>query len=167
MSPAKKTKKSVSMSELMEQVETKKQEAVQAQAQAQQVQQANAQIAKENNVPTQIPEVNPDEIPQGDKILGMLGYLHFACILPLILRQESKFCQFHGKQGLVITMCFLLFGIFTKFMGKYFLASNIFVTVLWVSLALFGMVQAYKGKMTKIPGFGDVAKLLNWDNQAK
>ncbi len=144
--------KSVSIDELKKEVETKKKE-------AKAIQKASEDLAEENNVPV---ETDPDEIPQGDKLLACLGYIHFLCILPLILRQESGFCQFHGKQGLVITLFFLLLGVVTKFLGKYYLSSNIFVTVCWIALALVGIVAAWKGQKKEIPVVASLAKQLNW-----
>ena len=38
------------------------------------------------------------------RILAAIGYLWILCLLPLLGKRESEFAQFHGKQGLVLTI---------------------------------------------------------------
>jgi fumarate reductase subunit D len=53
-------------------------------------------------------KVNPDthktvdpEILEG-KLFAAIGYLSFLCFIPLFLKRENKFTQFHGRQALVL-----------------------------------------------------------------
>ena len=37
-----------------------------------------------------------------NKVLAAIGYLGILCFVPLLLKRDSQFCQFHGKQALVL-----------------------------------------------------------------
>ncbi len=39
---------------------------------------------------------------QDNKYLAALSYIHILFLVPLLAKKESKFCQFHAKQGLVL-----------------------------------------------------------------
>ncbi|MBI4357703.1 MAG: hypothetical protein HY584_00235 [Candidatus Omnitrophica bacterium] len=52
----------------------------------------------------QNPEVSKaldPEIAEG-KIFAVLGYLSILCFVPLFLKRDNKFAQFHGRQALVL-----------------------------------------------------------------
>ena len=154
----KKEKKHVSLKELQETVAAKKQEAKEIEAQS-------AALAEENNVPV---EMEPDALPQGEKFLSAIGYISFLCILPLVLKPQSAFCQFHGKQGLILLVFFLIFGwVLSAFFGLLFGASTYVVAhnmglLIHVIFAVIGMLWAFKGESKKLPLFGNFVEKLDW-----
>ena len=147
--------KAVSLQELQQTVASKKKEAkaIKAQSEA---------LAAENNVPV---EVEPDALPQGEKMLAVIGYFSFFCILPLLVKPQSAFCQFHGKQGLILTLFFLVLGGVISFvLGLFtapYLAHNL-VMLLYVVFACMGMYWAFHGHTRKLPLFGDFVSKLDW-----
>ncbi len=51
---------------------------------------------------------NPDgsrtrdpEIVKG-KFFAAIGYISFLCFVPLLLKRDNKFAQFHGRQALIL-----------------------------------------------------------------
>ena len=44
--------------------------------------------------------LNPD-IAEG-KFFAVVGYLAILCFVPLFLKRDNKFAQFHGRQGLIL-----------------------------------------------------------------
>ena len=44
----------------------------------------------------------PDSVIQEGKFFAVTGYLFVLCFVPLLLKQDNKFAQFHGRQGLVL-----------------------------------------------------------------
>ena len=149
-------KKHVSLKDLQATVASKKHE-------ADEIAEQSESLAKENNVPVQ---VEPDMMPQGEKFLAALGYFSFLCILPLVLKPDSAHCQFHGKQGLVLMVFFMIFGwvlsIFAGMIfGGYLFAHNVIVLI-HVLLAFYGAYWAFKGEIKKLPMFGDFVKQLDW-----
>lgn len=103
------------------------------------------------------PNLN-DNLPKGEKLLSMLGYISFLCILPLAIKPKSEFCQFHGKQALVLAVLFFVFSGFS-FLGS---AIAFMVGLLQVIITIFCMLRAYAGKKFKIPVAADIAAKLNW-----
>ncbi len=95
-------------------------------------------------------------VSTGEKILGILGYLGYFCILPIVLRPDSKFCQLHGHQGLVIMLLFFLLS----WLGWMSSMAASFLFVLHFSVALVGVIQAARGVAFKFPGIYEVVKEL-------
>lgn len=43
-----------------------------------------------------------DKDIEKNKTAAVLSYFWILCLLPLLTKQRSKFCQFHAKQGFVL-----------------------------------------------------------------
>ncbi len=43
-----------------------------------------------------------DPIIKEGKFFAVIGYFSILCLVPLILKKDNKFAQFHGKQALVL-----------------------------------------------------------------
>lgn len=41
-----------------------------------------------------------------ERAIATMSYLGFLAIVPFYLKKESKFCRYHGKQGLLIAIIF-------------------------------------------------------------
>jgi len=97
-------------------------------------------------------------LPSGEKLLSALGYISFFCILPLVLKPDSEFCQFHGKQGLVLTLIFL----FLSWLGLMGVAFEVLLKVVYILIAGFGVINGIQGQKWEIPIVGKMAKKLDW-----
>ena len=105
--------------------------------------------------------INPEE-----KILGAMAYLWVLCLVPLLTRKNSEFCQFHAKQGLII-----FWGSFvTLFLGMIpLMVGNVFLSVGWllvwcmliVVASLVGLVNVWRGEKGEIPLVADYAKKVD------
>jgi uncharacterized membrane protein len=63
----------------------------------------------ENNTPPQPVEEDIQEMTTlHERAIATMSYIPFLAIVPFYLKKESKFCRFHGKQGLLITIIFFL-----------------------------------------------------------
>lgn len=148
--------KSVSLQDLQNTIAEKKKEAAE-------IKEQSAVLAEENNIPL---NPDPDAMESGEKFLAAIGYFSFLCILPLVLRPNSKFCLFHGKQGLVMTIFFLVFGwviaaLGSLTFGSYILVYNLVVLV-HVGFAVYAIYYAYKGEMKSLPFFGKLVQKLDF-----
>ena len=45
---------------------------------------------------------NIDPVIQEGKFFAAVGYIFILCFVPLILKKDNKFAQFHGRQGLIL-----------------------------------------------------------------
>ena len=118
---------------------------------------ANASLAKENNIPLE------EALPKGEKLLAAIGYISLLCLLPLLLKPKSEFCQFHGKQGLVL----FIFALIVSTIGRWFSYGSFWwfgelLRIIIFIIAIYGITQAVKGLKKKIPLVGDMAKELEW-----
>ncbi len=88
-----------------------------------------------------------NQIPKGDMILSALGYIGFLCILPLVIRRESAFCQHHAHQALILAIAFY-------FLDTLNILPTVLVTVYMVfkyGVIAFSAYNALKGKQHKLP----------------
>lgn len=130
-------------------------------------------MADENQVPSSAPEAeaqvsssppqtaSPKEttvVTKGEKLLSGAGYIPFLCVLPLALKQNSPYCQFHGKQSLVLVVFFFIFSWLTWMSG--FLAM--ILGILQFVIVIIAAMHALKGSKWKIPFVAQVAEKLNW-----
>ena len=114
---------------------------------------ANKSLAEENEIPTE------DGSKKGEKALSAIGYILFFCILPLVLKRKSKFCQFHGKQGLVMTIFYLILNLFVFW--SY--ALNVIISFAYLVGVIVGIVYSVQGKIIRIPGIEKIVDKLDFD----
>ena len=114
---------------------------------------------------------NQMRIPAADRTLAFIGYLPILFLLPVKLRRQSIFAQFHGRQsgvlfGLWLLVCLLdaiiLFAFGTPpepvslaLFGVLFVATGIYLFMMAV-----GMVKVLLGERYRMPVVADVALLL-------
>lgn len=89
---------------------------------------------------------------QENKLWAFLGYLGILCLIPLLAKKDSKFAQFHAKQGLV--MLIAGFFVWIPFIGWL---TGLVLLVLWV----MAIINVFSGKMAKLPIVGDLAEKIN------
>lgn len=105
------------------------------------------------------PAKQPVNDVEENKLIAAIGYFGILCLVPLILKKDSPFAQFHGKQGLVLLIALVLLW-----------AVNV-VPVLgqlaWLAgslagfcLMILGAVNAYNGKLWEMPVLGGFAKKI-------
>lgn len=92
-----------------------------------------------------------------EKLYSAIGYLGILCVVPLVLKRKSAFCQHHGRQGLVVLVAWVILwiGNIIPILGQ----------IVWMlgSIALFvfillGMINSFHGKMWEMPILGQYAK---------
>jgi len=84
--------------------------------------------------------------------LGIVGF-----VIVLLAKRDSKYVMFYAKQGLVLTIAFVIVSITGKIplLGSAIegIGSLIFF-ILWI----MGLVYSFSGKMKDIPLIGEFAK---------
>jgi uncharacterized membrane protein len=129
---------------------------------------AVAEIPVDATIPTSAPNSAVDmTVPGDEKILAILGYIGFLCVLPLALKPKSEMCQHHGKQALAVTIMFFIasavvFNIGFLFWIKQLLIFSVIINAIWGVVSVLGIMGAAAGKKNKLPFFGGVAKRFNW-----
>lgn len=119
----------------------------------------------ENQPQTEQLEIKPEDQPQAptpadgytpsERFIAAVGYISFLCLLPLILRRDSEYCQFHGKQGLFV--CIIFFALRFFFILPYI---GTILTIFEVISIIVMVILAWQGNKFRIPFLADKAEQL-------
>lgn len=115
-------------------------------------------------------ETTPMKISGSERFMAALGYLAFLFIVPVKLRRDSMFVQFHARQGGVLFGLFILFMlvdfIVLLFMSEFPVVQTILIGALYAAvavyllMALIGLLKVALGERYRMPVVADVALLL-------
>jgi fumarate reductase subunit D len=108
-------------------------------------------------------------ISPGERFMAALGYLAFLFIIPVKLRRDSMFVQFHARQGGVLFGLWVLLG-FIVFVALLFAGAGVVATALlgvlfvatglYILLAVIGLLKVFLGERYRMPVVADVALML-------
>lgn len=93
---------------------------------------------------------------EDNKVLAAIGYIWILCLVPLFLKRQSKFAQFHAKQGLVLFVA--------EVVGWLVFWIPLIGWVLWVLvllMAVMGIMNALQGRYWEMPFLGKYARRIN------
>lgn len=98
--------------------------------------------------------------PQAEeRILSAIGYAGILFLLPLFLKKDSTYCQYHGKQGCILFLAWIIntiimavpiLGWLVGFFGSIFLAV----------ITIIAIVKAISGEEWELPIIGEYARKL-------
>jgi uncharacterized membrane protein len=90
---------------------------------------------------------------EDNKIVAALSYLGLLFLIPMLAKRESAFCQFHAKQGLVITVAGIVLS-WIPFLGWL-------VGLALLVLDIIALVKTLSGEAWKVPFVYDLSKKIN------
>lgn len=119
-------------------------------------------------------------ITTGERVMGVLGYLFFLFIIPVKVRRDSMFIQFHARQGgvlfvtwLIITVVLMFIMLFLPdppiddpsggwqaFVQQIFMGIIMVGTILYILLMLTGIFKVLMGERYRMPVIADIALML-------
>lgn len=94
-----------------------------------------------------------------ERILSAIGYAGILFLIPLFLKKDSTYCQFHAKQGCILFLAWIIntmimavpiIGWLVGFFGSIFLAV----------ITIMAIVKAVSGEEWELPLIGGYAKKL-------
>ena len=91
-----------------------------------------------------------------NKLVAVLSYIGILFLIPMFAKKESKFSQFHAKQGLVLFLLEVLALVLMPLFGL-----GILLNLAAFILSVIGVINVLGGKMVKIPLIGDWADKFN------
>lgn len=100
-----------------------------------------------------------------NKGIAALSYLGILCLIPLLAKRESKFAQFHAKQGLVLLIVEVIFGFLAGVLAIIPVIGWIIDVVVWlyiVIMIIMGLINSLSGKYWEMPLLGQFAKKFNF-----
>lgn len=99
----------------------------------------------------QVPMSDEQDIQQ-NKFWALLSYIGILVLIPLLAKKDSKFAQFHAKQGLLMLIGWVLSAI--PFLGWLL---GLALVIVWI----IAVIKVLQGQYWKIPIIGDYAEKLN------
>lgn len=113
---------------------------------------------------------SPQDDVSTNKGYAILSYFSLLVLVPIFAAKNSKFARFHANQGLVLLIAEALYGIATAVIVAIFtlinwLVASIFSTILglgsilFLVLAILGIVSAAQGECKPLPVLGKITIL--------
>lgn len=110
-----------------------------------------------------LPNVNDPQVKkdiEDNKLIAAIGYLGILCLIPLLLKPKSQFCKFHGKQGLILTIGWVI----NFFIGLIPFVGWVLGFIGMVALAILsiiGIIKSLNGEYWEMPYLAEYAKKIN------
>lgn len=126
--------------------------------------------------PTYTPPVVPGAPMQADirdaqdnKVMAILAYLGPLVLVPIFAAKESPFARYHANQGLVLLIACIAYSIVYGIVSSiilaiswrlYFIITIVgLVSIVFLVLAVIGIINANKGEMKPLPVIGNIILL--------
>ena len=81
-----------------------------------------------------------------ERTIATLSYVSFLAVIPFYLRKDSEFCQFHGRQGMLLAIVFFIASLLTVIDFLFDL-----IIIIQIGLFFFMGFAALSGRWKKIP----------------
>lgn len=97
-----------------------------------------------------------------NKAMGVLAYLGFLFLVPLLAAKNSPYARFHTNQGLVLFIAELILGVvsmicaFIPFVG---LIVSSLISIVSIVFMVIGIINACSGEPKKLPVIGEFTLL--------
>src|SRR3989344_2351562 len=105
-------------------------------------------------------QISRAEDIKSNRALAVIAYFWIFAIVPLLIRKNSPYAQFHAKQGVVLALAWFLVwvvGIIPILGWLIFFFGSIILLV----VNLMAIIKAWNGERWKIPYLYDYVKVLN------
>ncbi len=103
---------------------------------------------------------NQDPEIQDGKFFAAIGYISVLCFVPLFLKKQNKFAQFHGKQGLVLFILEVAASILKTVPALGDLVFTVGFVVFGI-LSLVGIVKVLMGEYWEMPVVHDISNRIS------
>lgn len=105
---------------------------------------------------TETPKAPVDPDVEANKLIAAVSYLGLLVVVPLLLKKDSPYVQFHAKQGVTFAIVWCVGWVLFWFpiIGWFFAA----ITFVFNVIAFF---KALSGERWEAPIIGDITRKLN------
>lgn len=114
-------------------------------------------VSSLNEAPASKPQ---DPEIQDGKFFAAIGYLNILCFVPLFLKKENKFAQFHGKQALMLFILEVAAGVISIVPAIGDLVSR-FAFVVFGILSLIGIVKVLMEEYWEMPVIHEISTRIS------
>lgn len=107
-----------------------------------------------------VPQAGGDKDIEENKAIAVLSYIGILCLVPLLAKKESRFAQFHAKQGLVLFIVEVVVYIISIIPIIGWLIG-IIGTLIFIVISVIGIIKVLNGEYWEMPLIADLAKKIN------
>lgn len=110
------------------------------------------------------------QISSQERLLGVLSYLAIFFIIPLKVKRESMFVQFHSRQGGVLFTVWAIVSFIVLIVLLFIQGSDLglqivvglwmLVTLIYILLSVIGIFKVALGERYRMPVIADLALAL-------
>ena len=86
-----------------------------------------------------------DSVIAEGKFFAAIGYLSILCFVPLFLKRDNKFAQFHGRQGLIL----FVLEIATAMLVVVPVIGEVIFRLAWLVFGIFSLAGLVKVLMNQ------------------
>ena len=83
---------------------------------------------------------------ESNKVIAALSYVGIICFVPLLLKRNSKFAQWHAKQGLILFIVEVIAFVLNIIPGVGFI-----IMLIAIIFSILGIKAALEGRFWKMP----------------
>ncbi len=104
---------------------------------------------------TVVPQFEPKDIEE-HKAIACLSYIGILFLIPLLAKKDSKFCQEHAKQGMVMCIAWIVgsFVFWFPLFGQLLMLAFAIVTI-------YAFVKCIQGEFWEVPLLGAYRNKFN------
>lgn len=98
-----------------------------------------------------------------NKAITFLSYLGVLALVPLLAKKDSKFAQFHAKQGTVLFVGWFVVSYVAgiiPFIGNALVLPA--VSIVGIVLTIMGLINVANGAKKELPLIGDLANKIKF-----
>ncbi|MFH1326446.1 MAG: DUF4870 domain-containing protein [Candidatus Falkowbacteria bacterium] len=95
-----------------------------------------------------------------NKIIAALSYIFILCLVPLMLKKNSEFTQFHARQGLTITVAWFVLWVFGIIPILGWIVA-FFGNIALLIISVLGVIKTLSGESWEIPFIHEWSKKWN------
>lgn len=112
-----------------------------------------------NETPDTTSEYDKTDIEQ-NKVMAILAYIGILVLIPIFAAPQSKFARYHSNQGLILCIVGIVVEVVLSilgiipFIGILFVVIGWLFSLVWLLLAILGIVNAANGKAKELPIIG-------------
>lgn len=93
----------------------------------------------------------------GKDSIGVLSYIGILFLVPLLVRKNDTFVQFHAKQGLALFICEVATCLIAWIPVIGWIIGLV-AWIMWLILAITGIMNVVKGKQVPLPVIGKLGE---------
>ncbi|MCI9151706.1 MAG: zinc-ribbon domain-containing protein [Lachnospiraceae bacterium] len=101
------------------------------------------------------------------KVMGILAYIGFLVLVPILAEKQNPFVRYHANQGLVLFLGEILYALLHRVLVRVFLVTifplgvvlNIVLSIaslVFVAYMVIGIVNVCNGKAKELPVIGGI-----------